>query len=65
MMVERRPRAAAPLCDLGLVASLRQRRRHGRFAYLIALFSGREATRAVPATATVEAQGGLRVARTR
>ena len=41
MPVERRPHAAAPLSDLSAADSLRLRRRYGRAAYLLALFTGR------------------------
>ena len=41
MLVERRPRAATPLCDLNITESLRLRRRQGRATYLVALFTER------------------------
>ncbi|MFN8536123.1 MAG: hypothetical protein U0232_01430 [Thermomicrobiales bacterium] len=45
MLVERRPNAAAPLCNLSATDSLRLRRRHGRAAYLVALFTERRSKR--------------------
>jgi hypothetical protein len=45
MLVERRPHAAAQLSDLSAADSLRLRRRHGRAAYLLALFAGRRSKR--------------------
>ena len=50
MLVERRPNAAAPLCDLSVPESLRLRRRHGRGAYLVALFTERRSKRAATTT---------------
>jgi hypothetical protein len=44
MLDERRPRAATPLCDLSVIEALRLRRRQGRAAYLIALFTERRGT---------------------
>lgn len=64
MTVEQRPRAATPLCDLGVAASLRQRRRHGRAAYLIALFARRPVARPAEAVVTGHGRAVARAART-